>query len=1020
MKYVKFRNILFASLILLMMVLIGCDDNPSKPDEEIVVNDIDVRLINNWDLYEISYDSLKTTNRDFQRENGGYPVLAEEFYLVVTANEIFLGDNTFTSSDENVEKVNLQDNQLYTVTVDGDTLYHYDYYRNTDTGALWVIEDNTSNSYLAVDPTETDTVYVVAGSDTVSYAINIDDYMLFYIHGSGPELNLLEPEYNTQVSTLTPSFSWDSNNASEYRFQLRTDTLFSSVDGFIYNEILQSNSFNIPATNSLQNFTTYYWRVKADNSDWSEIWNFGTYYNVILSSPLNTERVVRKPTMTWQSYNGATEYTIQIATNPIFTEDLIEVTTANTNYTHGTFFEDGLNYYWHVKADNSNDVWSDTRYFTIQKAVSLSSPVNEEMNVSIPVIFEWDALQNASEYTIEVADDEEMQNILINETTTDNSYTDSLAFVENSQYFWRVISDVATDYSEIYSFYTNQNVMLLEPENNSVDVGVIVQFSWNELASAQTYTVQVSDDVNFSNIVVQSDPIEETSFIPEIDFDENTTYYWKVQRDSLEWSDVWSFTTGSLIDLDDIEPTSPDVGSTNISQTATLNWPSIDLANYYRLQVATDPDFNDIVIQYAGTASDYSITEDEALYLATEYFWRIRSDNSTWCDTWSFTTETGVPSNISVSVQPETPQKVDISWNDGDGLLISYNIERSTDGSTWELIAEVSPDYDYYVDFNLDENQLYYYRMYTANPVANSAYSDVLEVTTGTFELPDPSLSSVSAGTFTMGTDDGDDDEMPVRAISLTNDMQIGNYEVTNQEYVKMLNWALGKGMIKGLFYNGLNYATGALDYDDLLLDPDNSDCKIEFYVPQYKFRVRESKEDYPVVDVTWKGAAAYANWLSQALGFAPLYDTSWNCTVYGTEGFRLPTEAEWEYAAKEAGSSNNYTYSGSNTVGDVAWYIGNTSELMAVGTRAASGIGTFDMSGNVWEWCNDYYGTYDDTQLTNPVGPSSGTYRVIRGGSWEYEEYYLRNTNRSQCKPDLAFGRVNTNIGFRIVKILP
>ena len=121
--------------------------------------------------------------------------------------------------------------------------------------------------------------------------------------------------------------------------------------------------------------------------------------------------------------------------------------------------------------------------------------------------------------------------------------------------------------------------------------------------------------------------------------------------------------------------------------------------------------------------------------------------------------------------------------------------------------------------------------------------------------------------------------------------------------------------------------------------------------------------------------------------------DDSWNdCQAFITKlnqmtgkNFRLPTEAEWEYAARGGKKSNGYKYSGSNTIDNVAWYHGNSNTTHPVGTKQANELGLYDMSGNVWEWCQDWYGSYSSSALTNPTGPTSGTYRVYRGGSWCY-----------------------------------
>ena len=130
---------------------------------------------------------------------------------------------------------------------------------------------------------------------------------------------------------------------------------------------------------------------------------------------------------------------------------------------------------------------------------------------------------------------------------------------------------------------------------------------------------------------------------------------------------------------------------------------------------------------------------------------------------------------------------------------------------------------------------------------------------------------------------------------------------------------------------------------------------------------------------------------------------------------FRLPTEAEWEYAARGGNQSSHYKYSGSGNIGNVAWYYNNSgSSTHAVGTKSPNELGIYDMSGNVWEWCSDWYGGYSAGAQTNPQGPSSGSYRVLRGGGWYYNARYCRVSLRCRNDPDSS----NSGNGLRLVLV--
>lgn len=243
----------------------------------------------------------------------------------------------------------------------------------------------------------------------------------------------------------------------------------------------------------------------------------------------------------------------------------------------------------------------------------------------------------------------------------------------------------------------------------------------------------------------------------------------------------------------------------------------------------------------------------------------------------------------------------------------------------------------------------------------------------------------VKGGTFMMGAteeqgSDADSDEKPVHEVTLS-DYYIGKFEVTQGL------WTAVMGSNPSYFKKG---------------------------------------DDYPVEQVSWNDIQTFLTKLNQLTG----------------KTYVLPTEAQWEYAARSgrggstkvyvwcsggaiafsgsvsgsSGSGEATKYSGSDDIDEVAWYTNNSGgSTHPVGQKQPNALGLYDMSGNVWEWCSDWYGSYSNEAQTNPTGPSTGASRVLRGGGWHRNARYCRVSHRGDGGP----GARDLNHGFRVV-LLP
>jgi len=267
----------------------------------------------------------------------------------------------------------------------------------------------------------------------------------------------------------------------------------------------------------------------------------------------------------------------------------------------------------------------------------------------------------------------------------------------------------------------------------------------------------------------------------------------------------------------------------------------------------------------------------------------------------------------------------------------------------------------------------------------------------------------VEKGTFLMGPDIWNNNATV--EIEFTKDFNMSKYQVTQELYLAVM------GTNPSYFHGGSGREPEA----------------------------DEVQGKRPVETVNWYHAIAFCNRLSILEGLTPVYtvaglsntdadawlhstvpisnNETWNAVTpnWSANGYRLPTDAQWEYAAKGGNESEGYTYSGSDDIDEVAWYSGNSGDngtstnrkTHEVGLKASNELGIYDMSGNVWEWCWDRWGNYPTEPVTDYYGAAAGSDRVGRGGSWVDSAEYTQSVSRFVNFPDSR----DNGLGFRLVR---
>ncbi len=275
------------------------------------------------------------------------------------------------------------------------------------------------------------------------------------------------------------------------------------------------------------------------------------------------------------------------------------------------------------------------------------------------------------------------------------------------------------------------------------------------------------------------------------------------------------------------------------------------------------------------------------------------------------------------------------------------------------------------------------------------------------FSQKPPALAYLPGGPFLMGDSLHDADERPVHQVQIS-PFFIGKYEVTVREF--------------GTFVAATGYRTDAERGDGSYAWDGtgwNKKAAANWRCDESARPLPDAALNHPVAHVSWLDVAQYCNWLSRRDTLLPVYAIQGDTVTanLAASGYRLPTEAEWEYTAGSGFQVKKWPYAGSADLKNIAWFSNNSARrLHNVGQKAANEAGIFDLCGNVWEWCHDWYTPRAYVAVRNATdsgGPLIGSLRALRGGSMSNNPSHCRIANRSSRYPDYR----DCNVGFRVAR---
>lgn len=575
--------------------------------------------------------------------------------------------------------------------------------------------------------------------------------------------------------------NWNASDPSSlqpqtYTLQVaREDTNFSAASLVVDQTNIYSLTYNfVPLDYSVN----YYWRVRTNygacESAWSQYWHLKSeYYEPMLVSPADNEECVSlSPVFKWTAIPNAYAYRIQVSDSVSFgnlIKDLanIRADSAMLELPQGLTW-----YYWRVRAEDSTSVgiWSGYKKFktTVDKPV-LVSPLDNANSMPLSNELKWRVLSPADSFLVQVTMKNDFHpDSLLFELVVSNPTNNFMSVVanttlHNTRYWWRVrilsdIDECGSQWSETWSFRTlYTKPILLAPASLSSCLPITSEYLWRSIPNVTKYRFQISDEADFSSILVNIGDISDTSIIARAPLG-FTKLYWRVRADDEEnagaWSDTRSYTSAVM------DPTAifPEDGQANLPLNFVLQWKDEAPQAVYHLQLSKYEDFHELMIDLENLRNSYY--EVSLPEYHRNYYWRvlakISSCSSIWSDVWTFNTSLAPPYLIYPDDEAENiPLTVIFRWELKEPAD-SYSFNLSTDSTfasssiVLALSGLIEPQC---AAINLIPDTVYYWRVNATSSLGTSVWSEVYSFRTAVLGPDVPYLHLPENGTEKTDTD---------------------------------------------------------------------------------------------------------------------------------------------------------------------------------------------------------------------------------------------------------------------------